>query len=538
MHHRKFLRSGLMALFCLSLSACFLQEEGGILKGFQTNREQLTQAVLISQQQNAGFRDQLLRALQDSVGEIEGAKGRQGIHTLQNLTHNVFKELRKNEEALNQFGVYSQETGKLENMAESRASVAYWLDEGHAAELQKALEGYGRQLDRLYTEHIAPQAPEAGSIGQFFAQGERENWSQNYFSGPLIAQLSMLEGLKLKVLQKEWEMLNQFNSLVGVATFQPNMVMIMDNPISRTIVAGGVYSTQLSVGLTSNAINPEFSSESGSIRLGDSPSTIFLNIPADGEVIPEGAREGVQRYTATARVPLPNGSFQLIPTEGQFTVRKPEVVMRSETIQILYQYCGNDFFITVPALGDSYHPVISASEAEVIPSKKYATKFRIVPTGENCRVSVSSNTNGQIIKVGDVDYKVVQPPKPTIELSINGKTNSGVVPVSANSRVQVRVVPDADFKANLPDDARYTISSIDVLAQLSLGPPVKVNALNTNGKDATQAIMVSLGTQVRNARRGTKVYIRINDIYRHNFQNKRVPQPLGEAERMLSIVLR
>jgi hypothetical protein len=133
---------------------------------------------------------------------------------------------------------------------------------------------------------------------------------------------------------------------------------------------------------------------------------------------------------------------------------------------------------------------------------------------------------------------VVQPPKPTIELSINGKTNSGVVPVSANSRVQVRVVPDADFKANLPDDARYTISSIDVLAQLSLGPPVKVNALNTNGKDATQAIMVSLGTQVRNARRGTKVYIRINDIYRHNFQNKRVPQPLGEAERMLSIVLR
>ena len=538
MHLRKYLFSGLIALICLNLSACFLQEDGGILNSFRTNREQLTEAVGVSQQQNAGFRDNLVQALQDSLGEMESDKGIKGIQSLHELTQNLIRELRQNEADIQQFGDFNPETGELENMAESRASVAYWLDEGHAADLQKALEVYGRQLGSLYTEYIAPQAEEAGPIGQFFAQGERENWSQKYFSGPLIAQLSMLEGLKLKVLQKEWEMLTQFNNLIGVATFQPNTVMIMDNPVSRTIVAGSVYSTQLSLGLTSNAINPEFSSESGSIRLGNSPSTVYLNIPANGEVIPSGAKEGVQRYTATARVPLPNGSYQLIPTEGQFTVRRPEIVMRSAAVQILYLHCGNDFHIEVPALGDSYNPVISASSASVIPSKKQASKFRIVPTGENCRVSVSSNTNGQRIKIGDVDYKVVQPPKPTIEMAINGKTTGGEVPVSKNSRVQIKLIPDADFRANLPEDARYMISNIDVLAQLSLGPPTKVNSINTNGKDATKPIAVSLGTQVRQARPGTKVYIRINDVYRRNFQNKRVPETFSEVERMLSIVVK
>ena len=56
-------------------------------------------------------------------------------------------------------------------------------------------------------------------------------------------------------------------------------------------------------------------------------------------------------------------------------------------------------------------------------------------------------------------------------MAVNGKVTSGSTPVSKNSKVQIRLEPDADFKSALPADANYGITSIDVLAQLSLGPP-------------------------------------------------------------------
>ncbi len=123
-------------------------------------------------------------------------------------------------------------------------------------------------------------------------------------------------------------------------------------------------------------------------------------------------------------------------------------------------------------------------------------------------------------------------------MSFNGKRTSGATPVSKYSRVQIKVVPDPEFKAALPDDAKYGVTSVDVLAGLSLGPPTKVNAVK-GGLCHSKPINVSLGAKVRSAPPNTKVYIRINEIYRKNFQNKNLPDKrFSEAERMLSIVVK
>ncbi|MEL7531868.1 MAG: GldM family protein, partial [Bacteroidota bacterium] len=328
------------------------------------------------------------------------------------------------------------------------------------------------------------------------------------------------------------------NGRLGVATFKVDKVVAIDAPTSAIVPAGLQYQTNLYVAMSSTAIKPKFSSSNGSIKTAEDGNSALLTIPASGSVIPKNGKEGIQKYTASIQVPKATGGFDILPVEGQFTVRKPEIVITSAAIQVLYLQCGNDVNIDVPALGDQYKPVITASSAQVIPSKSVAKKFRIVPTAKTCRVTVNSNTNGQKIKIGDVDYKVIRPPKPTIDMAVNGKPTSGATPVPKTSRVQVRLVPDSDFRSNLPEDARYMISSIDVLAQLSLGPPTKVNSVSASGKDATKAIAVSLGTQVRQARPGTKVYIRINNIYRINFANKRVEEKFTEVERMLSIVVR
>ncbi|MEZ4825996.1 MAG: GldM family protein [Bacteroidia bacterium] len=161
----------------------------------------------------------------------------------------------------------------------------------------------------------------------------------------------------------------------------------------------------------------------------------------------------------------------------------------------------------------------------------------MVPSGNACKVTVNSVTGGKTIKIGDVDYKVINPPKPGINMAINGRTYNGAEMVPKTSRVAVRIEPDDDFASALPEDARYGITSIDVLAQLSLGPPTQVNQVNCAGQDATKAIEVPLGTRVREARPGTKVYVRINEIYRVNFEKKRVPEKFNEIQRTLSLVV-
>ena len=67
-------------------------------------------------------------------------------------------------------------------------------------------------------------------------------------------------------------------------------------------------------------------------------------------------------------------------------------------------------------LGELYNPVFKASSAEVLKSSSDKKKVTIVPSGRKCILSVSSNTNGKVIKIDDVKYNVIKPPKPSIQL--------------------------------------------------------------------------------------------------------------------------
>lgn len=228
-------------------------------------------------------------------------------------------------------------------------------------------------------------------------------------------------------------------------------------------------------------------------------------------------------------------SDEQLPTEGV-----PKFEISSASVPTLYQSCGNDLILEIADLKEQDIPSLSATNAEVIP-RKGSTRFRIVPTGKNCNliVSVGSESNGDQVTLGNAFYKVIQPPKPSIDMAINGKISSGNTPIPKTSRVQIRLVPDADFEASMPMDAKYGISEISVLAALSLGEPIKVNSINTAGKDATKPIQVSLGTQVRQAPTGTKLILRIEEIYRRNFQGKLIPDNrFTEVEKSIGLIVR
>ena len=449
-----------------------------------------------------------------------------------------------------------EETGKLENKGETEKNMQYWLGSGKEQEandgsgngqgiiLRTALNDYAKYIAGLYNSQVedAKNRVEPELVPQSYEgqDGDIKAWERYTFEGPAIANVATLEAMKLDIYEQEKALLNLLNERLGVATFKADKVIALEAPVSTIVPAGLQYESRLFVAMTSSQMKPKYSANMGTTETDVSGSFATVKIPASAGVIPKGKNEGIQSYTATIQVPKATGGFEPLTVEGKFTVRRPEIVVTSAAIQILYENCGNDVNIDVPALGDQYNPRISSGQAEIIPSKSSKIKFRIVPRGRQAVISVSSVTNGQTMKIGDINYKVIRPPKPVIAMAVNGSIYNGSTMVSKTSRIAVRLEPDSDFKGALPEDAKYGITSIDVLAQLSLGPPTKVNSVRGSTDAVGSPVAVALGTQVRqSARPGTKIYIKINEVFRINFMGKKVPDTrFSEIERSLSLVVK
>ncbi len=550
----------MMYLVLLALLAMNVSAE--ILNAFENIRQKLSISVQNSQENVNAFIDNMKEEINDEIKNENKRTNAGLLDTLDQVkqqTSQIIELLDKHIVTLrDSISGVIPETGELKRKDDTEHNLQYWMGQGAEQErndkrgagqaygLHQALDKYFSNImnvyngnvkeasDKLKPEDILIQDPDKGDSHD----GTKKTWERYTFEGPLIANLATLEALKLDVYEAEKSLLDLLNGRLGVATFKINKVVPVNAPTATIVPAGLQFQTKLYVAMSSDAIKPSFSSSSGKIDSEDGGNSAVLTIPASGSVIPKGKKEGLQKYSATIRVPKATGGFDILPVEGQFTVRTPEIVVTSAAVQVLYRNCGNDINVDVPALGEYYNPVIKGSNAQVIQSKKGKVKFRVIPTARECILNVSSVTNGKTTKIGNVNYKVIKPPKPTIDMAINGKRTAGTTPVPKTSKVLVKVVPDNEFKGALPEDASYGITSVDVLAQLSLGPPQKVNS-TPGGICSERPIQISLGTRVRQAPSNTKVYIRLNEIYRRNFKGQNIPDKrFSEVERTLSLVVK
>jgi gliding motility-associated protein GldM len=553
----------MMYLVLLALLAMNVSAE--ILNAFEIISKKLQTTALEASDNSKEFMNAMKAKIDEEIkneGKMKNAKLKDTLDDVKTRTDAMIALLDKHILALrDSISGVDEKTGQLLKRDDTEGNHQYWIGRGAddandgrgnamAYSLHQALDKYVEYLVNMYNSQVDPAKPElrikmeeekltADPSEEVTQDGVKKTWERYTFEGPLVANVAMLQSFKTDVYEKEKRLLDLFNSRLGVATFKADKVIAIDAPTATIVPAGLPFQTRLFVAMSSSQIQPRFSSAGGSIKQEPGASMATLTLNASGNVIPQGKTEGTQGYTASIQVPKATGGFETLEVKGQFTVRKPEIQVTSAAIQILYRACANDVNIDVPALGDYYNPVITADNAEVIKSTESKKRFRLVPgSGRTCKVGVSSLTNGATVKIGDVDYKVIEPPKPGLNMAVNGKPYNGSQMVNRNSPIAVRVEPDPDFKANLPQDARYRISAIKVLAQLSLGPPTPINTINTAGQDATSPIRVALGSQIRDARPGTKVYIQLAEIQRVNFQNKTInDNRFTEVEKTLSLVV-
>jgi len=219
-------------------------------------------------------------------------------------------------------------------------------------------------------------------------------------------------------------------------------------------------------------------------------------------------------------------SYELAPADVELA-REPHT---------MFWNCGNTLRIA-GEIADATDLKVTASGAQLTRSQSDKAKFTVVPTMTKSFVSVKGTSQG-FTRTRDFEFSVIKPPKPSLELIVNGKLHNGMSPISKKSNLTVRVVPDAGFRGTSPKDARYFISNVRLLAARSLGAPAKVAEYSGSGKDGVKGVNVPLGNKLKTDAPGTVVYLRVDKVYRINFQGKKIQVKLDEHARVLPFVIK
>lgn len=542
----------LTAMLALNVSA-------EILSAFETIKKKLNESAQVAEFSAQGSK----QVMQDKIDqEVKaGQKQHELIKDSLTLIHDKTSDMIKFIDGLDSLlmqipGVMDPKTREVLRKDESELNFQFFMGKGAEAEgrgkgkakaLRDSIDRYSKWLADIYNvnrpdtaqwKDVQIKDPEASKSLE--GDGVKKSWERFNFEGPIVANRAMLEAMKQDIYQKETKVFNAYAARLGLKIEDTKKVVqqevqkkledvkipaegaeLISAPVSGIVPAGLQFKTNLYVGLKMKE-PVRFNSSSGTVTPTEGGIGAVLTIPANG-TFPAGKSEMEQSYTVTAAVKTLRGATENLTYNGKFVIRKPEIVVTSATIQNLYRECGNMINIDVPALGDLYNPSVTASEAEITQSKDSKKKWLIVPRGKKCVVGVSSITNGQTMKIGDVIYNVIDPPKPSIEIYVNGQRASAQMQVARGSRVKLKIVPDPEFKTLLPMDARYEVTQVDVFKQCGLGPPQKAGGASLAGRDATgEGLDFPIPGEAFQCPSGSKIFFEVKDVVRKNFQGKKV----------------
>lgn len=543
-------RQKMINMMYLVLTALLaLQTSSEILEAFALIRESLHESEIHAETKNNDLRS----AIEAKIKE-EQEQGIQKNQYLLNVLSEANNETNKvisfiNTElipTLETIGQKDPTTGKIVNDKETEKNFQFWMGSGNQVEsnggrgagkgkdLRDLLDGYVTWANEFISKNKLDSTLKFESITKDVNEGEggtvKRTWEYHIFHGkPVIADLAMMEKFKMDVQNIESTILQLIKGKLGEVKFKIDSLIAQEAPISQVVAAGMPYESKIFVTMASKDVKPEY------VGATTDASGMFgiYKTTANGNVIPNGKNEGEQSYSVLIKVPKTDGSIQELKVSGKFTVRRPELVVTSASVQILYKDCGNKINADVPALGDLYNPDFTKSTGgTVIPSTQNKKEVTLVPTGSAFKLIVFSNTNGQSVKVGERDYKVIAPPTPQIEIvDMKGSQISLTTPIPKNSTIIIKVKPNADFKSALPKDARYSCNSVKVMVQDGLGPVKTVENIPCSGKNLESGVQISLASAMKPYPPGTKVFLEIDVVNRINFQNKQVKENLNIYQR-------
>lgn len=523
-------------LLILLLSGCDLGQGEGTMEALEQNYRQVRQvnrdSEVITDDFIRNLRDSLDVKLADTLRRteedlLEFQVYRTSLDSIRQNTHLVIDLIDEHLKVMESMAIKNPETGRFEAKGEDDISHKYWQTRSRVEGMRQGLIRYEGSLIQFSRDRNI-------RVDEIY---DNSFWLQFSNARPVIAYLALLEGLKASVYAYERRALQLLFGQFGTPYFRSDNLIILNQPEAQIVTAGMPFKSQLRVGLTTSRVKSRF--EGTGVTPNQDSVSASIEIGANGELIPSGKNTATQNYEATIKVPRADGGFVNLNLNESFTIVRPVVKIQSAGSQALYRKCENILRIDVPGLAHTFTPEILVTQATINPVEGAEKTFSIIPDADSCLITINTKLGDSSILIDQINYRVIEPPKPSIELWVNEQLHNGFSLIPRTSRLLLKIIPDPEFLAAHPNDARYGFTTVDVMIQRDMGAPDVVKTVSGLTREAIKGIPIDLGQQVEQAFPGTTIYLRINEIFRKNFVGQDLPEKrFTESERIIGLVVR
>lgn len=508
---------GMMYLVLTALLA--LQVSNAVLDKFIFIEQSLRHSVEITSKGNKNIVEGIKNAVEENGGrdrDKEVLERANKVMALTDKTEEMLVILRKGIEDAS--GGIDEETGKLVGAKDYDAQMTYTLGEednkdGEAyTKMIPALDSFIKELniltdDSLNFDTMTKPASEMAEFKDDPNQNKKDFAQLNFDHTPTVAVMAILTQFEQEIAQRESKALEYLAQKVGADIPKFDKIIPVASAESQVVAAGTPYRAQFFLAASSSTARPSMSaSVPGGVKMdADGRGNIEFTAQGGGYDKEGNAKKS---WSGSIKLRLPTGDTTFTIKE-EYTVVKPVIQIRSASVSALYLRCGNELQIDVPALGNLYKPSFAAAGADAIPGAKKGL-VTVVPNRAKVALTVSSGG----AKIGTENFKVRKVPKPTIvpysgNRPVNLKT--GVNALSLRS-IDLKAIPDEDFKNFLPNDARFRVTKYVVT--LARGKRA-VQTMNVSGNKA------KLSAMIQKAKPGDRIVIEVKEVQRLNFKNRK-----------------
>lgn len=521
---------GMMYLVLTALLA--LQVSNAVLDKFIFIDQSLQHSIDIASKSNDKVMEGIKQAVEKNGNRADDTETLTKAQKVKDMTKEVKNYLHEMRQKIVEVsGGRDEETGKLIGAKDYDKQMVYTLGSegsktGAGYELERRLNEYAAQLSELGDSlEIDKMALPASEIAEFKNDPDQKNkdFAQlNFDHTPTVAALAVMSQFEQEVTQTESKALEFFAKKVGASIPKFDKIIAVANAESSVVAAGTKYNAKLFLAASSSTAKPKMSASApGGVKVDSEGIGSIEFVAKGGDFDKQGSSKRTWQGNITLTLPTGDTTFTV---KQEYTVVKPVIQVRSAAVQALYLNCGNELQVDVPALGTTYDPRFTADGAEAIAGQKKG-EVMVIPSASKVKLNVSSG--GSLI--GSEDFSVRRVPKPTV-LPYSGSRpvdlKQGASAATLRS-IELRAIPEDDFKAMLPKDARYRVTHFVVT--LARGKrAVMSEKVNSPSYNLTQ--------MVSKARPGDRIVVELKEVQRMNFKNRTEKVP-GMSDVIFTIPL-
>ncbi|UII22042.1 type IX secretion system protein PorM/GldM [Fulvivirga ligni] len=400
------------------------------------------------------------------------------------------------------------EEGNLVGTKDTEGVGNVMIRNGEGDKLQKMLNDYAKQLSTMTGDKFEPLAKDAKDIPIAASDPNqaKKAFAEYYFAEtPTAAGMATISQLETELLGYEARALEDLAEQVGAKDIEFDKVVPLIRPTSNIVASGADFEADLFITAAASGMNPSFKYNGKEVPSETNENGIKygkIKFPAKASSYDPKTLMSEQKFKA--EISLNDSTYEINHT---YYVVKPVIQVRSAALQALYMNCGNELDIQVPALGTSYNPSFSSSEASVVKGSRTGL-VTVIPKGRS-KVKLTVSNSGNVLGTETFDVKKVPPP--TIEITSRNRPVDFENGVSAAALTTVKVGAEAEenFAREVPNDARYRVRKVSVKLARS-GRQIKAEDFTSENIDlrAWRSLF----------RAGDNLIIKIEDVSRRTYQ--------------------